>query len=77
LYILKCDGFQYAMLGSPNLTFRADTQNKEIAVEFRTGMSERADPTAAMVDDLSKYATALMAEEETWREKREGRERCR
>jgi phosphatidylserine/phosphatidylglycerophosphate/cardiolipin synthase-like enzyme len=68
LYILKCDGFQYAMLGSPNLTLRADTQNREIAVEFRSTMSERSDSVASMIDELSKYVIALIAEKETKRE---------
>lgn len=76
LYILKCDGFQYAMLGSPNLTYRADTRNKEISVEFRTSMSENSDPVASMIDELSRYAIALIAEESTRRESKEERKRC-
>src|SRR5437870_4751017 len=36
LYVLECNGFRSAILGSPNLTPRANRINQEIAVEFRS-----------------------------------------
>jgi phosphatidylserine/phosphatidylglycerophosphate/cardiolipin synthase-like enzyme len=64
LYILDCDGFRYALLGSPNLTRRALVQNRELAVEFRTSYSSRVDNTAAMVEELISYANSLMADDD-------------
>jgi phosphatidylserine/phosphatidylglycerophosphate/cardiolipin synthase-like enzyme len=63
LYILECDGFRYAMLGSANLTRRADNKNRELAVEFRTTCTNRSDPVAAMIDELLVFAYELMSDE--------------
>ena len=62
LYILDCDGFRYAMLGSPNLTRRADVENRELAVEFRTSSTNRSDDVSAMIDELISFATFLMSD---------------
>lgn len=59
LYILECDGFRAAVFGSPNLTPAADTQNRELAVEFRTTVQGRNEPTAALVSELQSYAWSL------------------
>lgn len=63
LYILECDGFRYAMLGSPNLTSRANTLNRELAVEFRTTSTSRSDEVSEMIDELLGFANALMSEQ--------------
>jgi len=39
-------------------------------------MSENSDPVASMIDELSRYAIALIAEESTRRESKEERKRC-
>jgi phosphatidylserine/phosphatidylglycerophosphate/cardiolipin synthase-like enzyme len=63
LYILECDGFRYGMLGSANLTRKADYKNRELAVEFRTTCTNRSDPVAAMIDELLVFAYELMSDE--------------
>ncbi len=64
LYLLECDGFRYAMFGSPNLTGRADRDNKELAVELRCTTTNPDDQIAAMIDTLTKYANSIMAEDD-------------
>jgi len=64
LYILECDGFRYAMVGSPNLTRRADVKNRELAIELRTTYSAETDEVSAMMNELLVYAYDLMSEEE-------------
>jgi phosphatidylserine/phosphatidylglycerophosphate/cardiolipin synthase-like enzyme len=59
LYIAECDGFRGVVLGSPNLTSRADTTNRELAVEFRTTKMSGDDETAAFIDELIQYAYSL------------------
>lgn len=59
LYILECDGFRTAILGSPNLTSRAERRNLEIAVEFRTTIETEDDDVAALITELTDYASAL------------------
>ena len=54
LYILECDGFRYAILGSANLTNRADQTNKELAVEFRTTIQAQDDDVAVAVTRLTE-----------------------
>lgn len=56
LYILECDGFRYALLGSPNLTSRANTKNRELGVEFRTTCTTHSDQISAMISDLIVFA---------------------
>jgi hypothetical protein len=43
LYLAECDGFRCAVFGSPNLTARADGENRELAIEFRTTVESRED----------------------------------
>ena len=43
LYVLECDGFRAAFLGSPNFSTQANEVNQEVAVEFRTTMTDPAD----------------------------------
>jgi phosphatidylserine/phosphatidylglycerophosphate/cardiolipin synthase-like enzyme len=76
LYILDCDGFQYALLGSPNLTPRANTTNKELAIEFRTSLSSRADKIAGVIHDLIAYAQSLLTDPESLLQSEES-SRCR
>lgn len=59
LYILECNGFRAAVLGSPNLTPAANAENRELAVEFRTTVEGRSDPTAALMSELLTYAWSL------------------
>ena len=62
LYILECDGFRAALVGSPNLTPEAEQRNRELAIEFRTTESTREDPVSAVITDLSEYAWSLRGE---------------
>lgn len=64
LYILECDGFRYALLGSPNFTRRADRDNVELAIEFRSSFESRADKISSMIQDLIGYANALFADDD-------------
>jgi PLD-like domain len=59
LYIMECDGLRSAILGSPNLTPRANTLNREIAVEFRTTTDSPKDDIAILINDLTQYASEL------------------
>jgi phosphatidylserine/phosphatidylglycerophosphate/cardiolipin synthase-like enzyme len=59
LYILECDGFRGAVFGSPNLTPAADEDNRELAIEFRTTVEGRGEPTAALISELLSYASFL------------------
>jgi hypothetical protein len=43
LYLAECDGFRCTVFGSPNLTARADGENRELAIEFRTTVESRED----------------------------------
>jgi hypothetical protein len=63
LYILECDGFRAAILGSPNLTARANRFNREIAVEFKTVVDSDSD-VATIVSQLTEYASALRGEDD-------------
>jgi len=59
LYIMECNGLRTAMLGSPNLTPRANALNREIAVEFRTTSDSPKDDIAILINDLTQYASEL------------------
>jgi phosphatidylserine/phosphatidylglycerophosphate/cardiolipin synthase-like enzyme len=59
LYIAECDGFRCAVLGSPNLTPRSLRQNREIAIEFRTTVESSEDDVAALLTELTEYASSL------------------
>jgi hypothetical protein len=59
LYILECDGFRAAIFGSPNLTPAADEDNRELAIEFRTTVQGRSEPTSALLSKLVGYAWDL------------------
>jgi hypothetical protein len=60
LYILDCDGFRYALLGSPNLTPRANKVNRELAVEFKTTVASTEDRIADVIEELISYANFLL-----------------
>jgi HKD family nuclease len=64
LYILECDGFRYALLGSPNFTRRADRDNVELAIEFGSSFESRADKISSVIHDLILYANALFADDD-------------
>ncbi len=64
LYLLECDGFRAAVLGSPNLTPRADRVNREIAVEFRSTRASDDDEVSAIINELAEYASALRGEDD-------------
>jgi hypothetical protein len=64
LYIAECNGFRGAIFGSPNLTPAADEQNKELAVEFRSGRSGREDPISAVISELISYASTLRTQDD-------------
>jgi len=63
LYVLECNGFRYALLGSPNLTHRGDRENVELAIEFRSSYQYRTDKVTSMIHDLIIYADALCADD--------------
>ncbi|PYS21333.1 MAG: hypothetical protein DMF72_17760 [Acidobacteria bacterium] len=62
LYIAECNGFRGAVLGSPNLTPRANTVNREIAVEFRSTATSDDHEIAVLINDLINYASSLRGE---------------
>jgi phosphatidylserine/phosphatidylglycerophosphate/cardiolipin synthase-like enzyme len=62
LYIAECNGFRGAVLGSPNLTSRANARNRELAIELRTTVSTDDDDVASLINDLTRYASSLRAE---------------
>ena len=62
LYIVECDGFRSAIIGSPNLTTRANALNKELAIEFRTTITNDDDDVAAIINELIEYASGLRGE---------------
>ena len=64
LYLAECDGFRCAVFGSPNLTGRADSENRELAIEFRTTVESREDEVAAIITGLADYARDLAAEDD-------------
>jgi HKD family nuclease len=64
LYILECDGFRYAVLGSPNLTMKGNAENRELAVEFRTSTQSAENSIAFAVTNLTAYARSLVAEDD-------------
>lgn len=63
LYIVECDSFACAMLGSPNLTAGGNTANIELALEVRGLSLIRHDEVSGMLCDLVDYAHALLADE--------------
>lgn len=62
LYIAECNGFRGAVLGSPNLTPRANEFNREIAVEFRTTTTSGDHEIAIIINELIDYASSLREE---------------
>jgi hypothetical protein len=64
LYLAECDGFRFAVFGSPNLTGKADGENRELAIEFRTTVESREDEVAAIITSLADYARDLAAEDD-------------
>jgi phosphatidylserine/phosphatidylglycerophosphate/cardiolipin synthase-like enzyme len=62
LYIAECNGFRCAVLGSPNLTPRANTVNREIAVEFKTTTTTDDFEVALVINELTQYASSLRDE---------------
>lgn len=63
LYILECDGFRYAQIGSANLTGRS-LDNYELGVEFSTTRETRGDDTSSLIADLLDYANYLLREDD-------------
>jgi hypothetical protein len=63
LYLLECNGFRGAVLGSPNLTSRAEKANREIAVEFRTTVTADDDDVATVINELTEYVSSLRGED--------------
>src|SRR5689334_21479150 len=62
VYLLECDGFRYALLGSPNLTGPGNRKNREVAVEFRTTSSLREDDVGRAIEGLSVFVKQLSLE---------------
>lgn len=61
LYLLECNGFRIAMVGSPNFTPEGDQEHRELAVEIRSG--KESNPASTLVRDLFSFAVELMSDE--------------
>ena len=59
LYLMECDGFRMAILGSPNLTPKANWENKELAIEIRTTKQSYHDSEFVLIKNLINYASSL------------------
>jgi len=64
LYIVECNGFRAAIFGSPNLTPAANLRNRELAIEFRSTVQGRSDPTAALISELVSYGSFLRGQDD-------------
>lgn len=62
IYLLECDGFSYALLGSPNLTGPGNKGNREVAVEFRTSSSLRETDIGRAIEELNIFVRQLSLE---------------
>jgi len=60
LYLLDCNGFRYALLGSPNLTPRANKVNRELAIEFKSTADPNANRLADVIEELIAFASVLL-----------------
>jgi phosphatidylserine/phosphatidylglycerophosphate/cardiolipin synthase-like enzyme len=63
LYLIECDDFDYALMGSPNLTERADRLNFELAIEF-SAISRGSAAVPRLLRDLKGYVRDLVAQDE-------------
>jgi phosphatidylserine/phosphatidylglycerophosphate/cardiolipin synthase-like enzyme len=63
LYLLDCDDFRFAVLGSANLTSRAHTTNLELAMEFRSTSHTHGDDVTQLINDLFRFAIDLSSED--------------
>ena len=63
LYVMECDGYRCGVIGSPNLTARADRTNRELAVEVRSTSFGEHDDHARLLNDLLAYAHDLRADD--------------
>ena len=61
IYLLECNTFRLAMVGSPNFTLQGDSEWRELAVEVRSG--RQADVAAQLVRDLFGYAVDLISDD--------------
>ena len=59
LYLMECDGFRMAILGSPNLTANANWGNKELAIEIRTTKQSYHSSEFVLIRNLIDYASNL------------------
>jgi hypothetical protein len=57
LYMLECEGFRAALLGSANFTEEGDQQLVEIVADVRS--SRESDPAARFIADLFGFAVDL------------------
>lgn len=64
LYILECENFVCAMLGSPNLTAGGNSANIELALEVRNHSLRTKDEVTWMLRELVDYARGLLADDE-------------
>jgi len=63
LYVLECNGFRAAILGSANFTARANRTNRELAIELRTTTENPVnDDVAGIISELTEYASSLRGE---------------
>ena len=61
LYLLECNAFRIAMIGSPNFTPEGDTLHRELAVEIRS--ARESDVAGLLVRDLFAFSLDLMSDE--------------
>jgi len=64
LYIAECNGFRGAILGSPNLTRRAELMNLELAIELRSTTDSPTDDVETVLCQLSQYASDLRQDDD-------------
>lgn len=64
LYIAECDDFEVALLGSANLTARANSVNKELALELRSTGSNKNQSVSQVIAELKRYASELRGDDD-------------
>jgi hypothetical protein len=64
LYLMECNGFRAAVIGSVNFTSRGNEHNHEIAIEIKTTEERGRSDESSLLSSLIAYATELKAHPE-------------
>ena len=62
IYLLHCDGFRAAFLGSPNFTVSGNIRNEEIAIDLRSNYQDKRDKVGSLISELNDYVSSLRTE---------------